>query len=333
MSKNSELHLPAAYEAQMGDAEYSAFDKLIAPSAAYYADEMPEPQAYHGNLMWDARYVLLRNPEDTDPAATLVVPFPFGNGYTPGQHIRMRAIQLFADAPVDIVALPNNDANEEYQSRFADSELLHTGGDAIAALARRGIAIAHSLKRQNIGVVGDSQGASVGASMLASPEAHDLDIQIGASLAEAVDVHRRLPGALWLRFAMSGGNLDQAVSDSGVPALLEGQGVNILEVLQGSVATNNYKLHQSMRGDKLVDRVIRAHEQGHWVEGSTLTYMDKSRLVTKRLAETVGKKLQANGIAPPEIVEDYGHEGMDNVVLRALMARNAITPGLERLSK
>ena len=334
--------LPESYRPAMREGDFEVHEQLARTTLDEFTAGMPESTYFNGDG-WQAKYVDVRGDDEGDSKRALLLPLPFGNGYSPAMHIRVEAMRRMLPEDVRVLVFPNNSAQEHVHTPFNGREI-ESDGDAIRMMARRILTITQGAGIERAATIGYSQGASVGAALLRVNGEHNMvnTGTSGAMLVEPANVFDQTPKQLQKRMMKSGiGPLNRAINDSNIPALSEAQhsrgGVDVVrqlynfatDVRKGAADPVNKELHSSMANDSFLEDLLEAGKRDvldfsslvAFMRGSTLTQGFKADIINKKLARAGTQ----NGI---EVVSGYGHEGGDNVILHALMARKALERSL-----
>ncbi|MFO0920507.1 MAG: hypothetical protein U0451_02435 [Candidatus Saccharimonadales bacterium] len=320
---------------RLNDEQAESFERLQNMTLGQIEEEMPSPRwsfypEYADGL--SIRYVDLRAPDEGSSKKAVLNLFPFGNEYTPAMHIRAKLLQETLPEDTRLLLFPNNTDERFYSfNRLGQNDAIdELGNMVLAACTRLGV--------EEVSVVGYSQGASVGASILRQAYNYDIDTK-AAYLGDPADVVNRTPKELKKAFVAGGlsaiSALNRAINDSGIPALTEAQlsggGIDRVRQLIRFAGLNkvakvheNELLHESMARDSFVDNIVVAV---HDVEGTidrrdvSVVRMGDSLVCTEDLEQDMESKGLTESLT---VVEGYGHEGGDNVLDSAVRASQVI---------
>lgn len=340
-------NLPPVYQEAFTDRDRKVHENLAHTSLNQFMEEMEQAQIHTLNFDKDhrIRFVDIRSDDESNPAEAIVMPLPFGNGYAPAMHIRALAMQGLLNEPKRVLMFPNNDhknawyemPNEHTLAQYITHENNPLTMSTRELLSETIIRAVDRLGVGQVDIVGYSQGATIGATVLARSANH-LDTT-SAMLGEPANVESRTPKQLQKDFQGDGfkalNALNQAINDSAIPALTEAQHsssglITLIRQLStlakfgiSSKLATNKQLHNAMTGEDFVDDLVRAESIGNLPDSRhmLIARMATSLICTPNLDE----RLNESGLSEHlEVIEGYGHEGGDNVILHALMARSAI---------
>ncbi len=315
------------------DHDRGVHDYLASRSLQSVVDTMPEPRIVDGDA-WRSRVIELRAENEADSSKAVALHLPFGNGYSPAMHIRALTLQKLLPQDTRVIVFPNNTRGEEYQTPIR-AHARHRS--PLEVLGYRSLRVLETLGVETLAVSGDSQGAGVAAAALVF--AHDrFVVPCGAaSLRDPADMMNRSPRALGKAFRKTGlGNLNRAINDSGLPALSEAQrsrgGADLVLQSLGMLRFGlrdartpmNKALHKAMAANDFSVYLEAAAFTGAVGSGTHVALFEDSRVSRNKQEEyyLAHRVLGPRG-GQLEIIKGYGHEGGDNVVLSALLARRA----------
>jgi hypothetical protein len=327
MAKAPELFIPHPYDEMMTDHDHALIEAWQDTSVQDIVDDIASQEEVHLEMANGSTigYVDLRHPDEEDETEAIAFMLPFAHSVSPAMYIRAAVMQDMLDNK-RVLIFPNNTVNKTWY----DVDSTHAPAaeavahNAVEAAARAGIGKLH--------VVGGSQGATVGGRMLRYlPRNFDVS-DSGAMLAEAPDVVAgRSSKELGKDFKKGGvKTLNTAINDSGIPVLSEVQKVRggmdsarqlgiFLRYAKDTVLPINKQLREDMTGDFV--RSIAAAEK--LPARTVIVRMAASLICTQEMdsALSLVNNFFGNSV---EVIERYGHEGLDNVVLHALLARKAV---------
>jgi len=317
MHKSHELWLPSGYDSQMTNADRETHEQLAHTSLDDFVAGMPEPSAMVLANGQEVRYVDL--PGEDDPNRAVVVNLPFGNAYTPAMHIRIKTMQRFLDPSPRVLVFPNNTVGDKYyELKGLDLQfpLISLSKKILETTAKAGVG--------QLNIVGDSQGASVGGAML-SEAGDDFDLGAGHSLREPVSKRGKL--ALKIAFMKSGLKLNKAINDSAIPALSEAQYSRggsdnarqlfmFTKVAKDAGLPANVALHRALSIDRFARGIADVEPEAQ--RKINIVRMAASYICGRELDDELERYGFKGSLT---VVDSYGHEGSDNVVLAALLTR------------
>ena len=326
MAQTPELWLPASHEFFMTDADRAIHEEWAALTRQDVLDAMVEPEVVE-LVNGDSLTVIDKRVEGDNSTEAIAKILPFNNGYTPWKDIEVGFQQAVLDTPTRTLIFPMDVGSLDIHDSFGVKEDIAKG--IIEVAVRKGVKKLH--------VSGYSMGAMLGAAMMDDmPEHFDVS-GAGVFLGDAPNVvAARTPDQLATAFQKGGlGNFNKAVNDSGLPVLSRVQrsrgGLDYLPQVLGfarfarsSGKPVNQALRQTMATDQFPVEVARG--RAAWQEATDVrpnplvVRMAKSLICLEgldfRLMNMSGQRV--------EVVDDYGHEGGDNIVLSALLGRQAI---------
>ncbi len=334
MSK-TELFIPhQEFEVgRMSDADMAKHEEFAGITLDQFIDDMPNPRTVitiRNTNSFDLRAVDLRASDEGSSNKAVVLPLPWGNGYSPSMYIRARAVQAFLPEATRLVMFPNNVRGEEYYS-FDD----HKQSDGVELLGHHILTACRVMGIEEVAIAGYSQGASVGASIMKEADRYGVDVKT-AFLGDPPDTVDRTPKELKKAFMGSGlGKLNQAINESGISALSQAQlsrgGLDTPRQLLrfagvglNSRIPENRRLHESMANDRFVGNIVEALDGSFGDEPEkalVVARMALSKVCTVDLKTTM---IDAGLVSRLQSVDYYGHEGGDNVVDFALRFRDAV---------
>ncbi len=319
---------------RLNEVQEESFERLQNMTLGQIEEEMTFPRwSFSPNDLSGLaiRYVDLRAPDESDSKKAVINLFPFGNDYTPAMHIRAKLLQDSLPEDTRLILFPNNTHDERFYSfnRLGQNDAAEELGHMMLKACKR-------LGVEEVAIVGYSQGASVGANVLRSAQNYDIDTR-AAYLGDPADVTDRTPKELKRAFVAGGlsavNALNQAINDSGIPALTEAQlsggGIDRIRQLirfaglsKIAKVRENQLLHESMSEDRFIGNVVSAVESGTIDrQGMSVVRMGDSLVCPPVLEED----MEFEGLGDLlTVVEGYGHEGGDNVLDNAVRASKVI---------
>lgn len=333
--------LPESYRPEMRDGDFEAHGQLARTTLDEFTAGMTELSVFDGGD-WEAKYVDIRGDDEGGSDKAILMPLPFGNGYSPAMHIRVETMRRMLPEDVRVLVFPNNSGSEKTHTPFVEHEV-NRDRNAVHMLARRVLTIAENLGVEHAATVGYSQGASVGAALLRiNGERNMLNTSASsAMLVEPANVFDQTPKQLKKRMMKSGiGPLNRAINDSNIPALSETQhsrgGADAVrqlygfatDVRKGAADPVNQELHVAMAKEHFTADILAAEKRDVLHFGTLVAFMGASTLTAGLDTDGLNQILTDAGLGQSEMVEGYGHEGGDNVILHALMARKALERSL-----
>lgn len=333
MSNSPELFLPEGFA--LTDSDYEVIDDLARKSLSDYREAIPTVESYSDG-QWQTRFLRLRDENEGQSSKAVAVYYPFANGNSPQMLIRAMVQQALMPEDTQLIIFPNNTRSEKYQTPYDLCGAHPTS--SIDQLAKRSLRAIEALGIEELAISGDSQGASVGAAVL-KLSTDVVDIPGGsASLRDSGNMFSRKPGKLTKAFRKTGtGNLNRAINDSGIPALSEAQlsrggTESVLQILRfvkfgliDSRDPNNQVLHRDMARGGFVPTLEEAHD--NIGQGTHVTLYERSLISRDKTEEFMLRRVLGDNGGEFQIIPGYGHEGGDNVVLSALLARRAFIAG------
>lgn len=324
MSTTPELYLPTEQASLMTPRDYRIAMEWAAPETTLESvmDFMGTPSYLDLADGTQQGYVdrNLHLQEDDKEAVALML--PFANGYGPSMDIRASVMQDVLQNR-RVLVFPNNTKDQEW---YAATE------NTAESLAQNAVAVVDSLGIEKLHVVGYSQGATIGALMLKHmPDRFDVS-DSGVMLGEAPNVVKGREAKALSRAFTKGGTkpLNKAINDSGIPALSEAQhargGIDSVRQLAmfaafglGTNKAVNKQLRESMTGDSFVSNILEADQLPARLK---IVRMAGSLICTDELDGAISASPINNSSLT--VVNGYGHEGGDNVILHGLLARQAV---------
>lgn len=323
MSKpQTELYLPGSYAEQLTDRDRMVHEVWQQSSLRTIEDWMPKDGTF--TELADGRTIghVELNPEGLSRDEAVALLFPFGNGYGPSMAIRTGIMRDMLDEPLPVLMYPNNTIGQDWYDLYdeipADVSLAES---IVESAAKNGVKKLH--------VITYSQGATIGGRMLHLME-NNFDIEdTGVMLGDAPNVVMGRTSKQIGKDFKAGGikTLNKAINDSAIPALSEAQhargGLDGIRQLAGfamfglgATSFNNKRLRASMAFDGFATDIVTA-QQGP--NNLLIVRMEDSLICTDELDAALEQTDHE-----VEVVPGYGHEGGDNIVLHALLARKAI---------
>ncbi len=327
MLKTPELLLP--YPSYELETDNEVHQRLAATSLEHYVDEMEgldRVLSLPGDR--DLRVIDLRASNEADSSKAVVLPLPWGNDYSAAMHIRARALQEYLPEDIRLLVVPNNTDKDRYYE-------LHENSAPVKELGHMILAGCEFMEIEEIAIAGYSQGATVGASMLSESGSFDVNVE-AAYLGDPANVVSRTAKQLKKAFVGEGlGELNQAINDSGLPALSEAQHsrggldsvkqiLGLRNVLASSKVKENVMLHEGMTGNDFLMNIHSAINQGFDPKGLIVAKMEKSGICTQQLVVDMVRTGLTKYL---DVIQGYNHGGGDNVIDNALRARYAFQSG------
>lgn len=317
MSKSPQLRLPESHAHLMTDSDYEVHDRWAARSLDDVISDMGVSTTKELSNSLPVSYIDTI-PKEADPTEAVAWLYPFGNGYSPAMDMRTKFAMDLLKKPMRSLQFPNGES-------FFDTEGIKSPGIVMAASV---LEVAASAGVEKLHIVGASQGAMVGGHIL-SQLGFYFDInEAGAFLAEPPNITVRTPSELSTAFRKGGLRaLNRAINNSGVPALSQAQASRGLYDLPrqmiGMTAFGfksgtemNRHLKADMAKNSFVQDMYRFNGRP---ERTVVARMADSLICLASLDDQLAMKGQT-----VEVVDGYGHEGPDNIVLNGLLARKAI---------
>lgn len=346
--------LPEEYKDALSDRDLSVHEELSTTSLSQYIECMDEHEvrtSISAKSSSGIRYIDIRANEENSGDEAIIMPLPFGNGYSPAMYIRALALQSLLDKPKRILMFPNNTRDDEWYYLPPEESSDHLVNwsfqspdkvpydqtkDQLAkaiifASERAGVEKAH--------IIGYSQGATIGAAIM-SLVGGEFEVK-SAMLGDAPNVSLRTLKGLKKDFQGKGSqgikDLNKAINDSAIPALSEAQhsypgAINLAKQMAmfakfglGSMNSINKRLHANMAQPTFTSDLLVADKRS---ESGVSSMPDARRLVVARMMAsnvcTVALDISYPFNRGLKVIEGYGHEGGDNAILHALLAREAI---------
>jgi pimeloyl-ACP methyl ester carboxylesterase len=326
MITTPELWLPEDYNPLYTPLDAEIHEVLATRSLANFLTSKPEMR--HVDLADGTQMGYYDLPaiqeEDAEGSATATVElFSFANGYGPGLHVLTEIKRAFLPRDRRTLVFPNN----AYE--FTDPQKAYP----IPALAGKVVETLVKVGVEDVTYDGYSQGALVAAAAL-NKSRSNLEV-LGAVLGDPPIKADR--SAEQIKKDFMGDNpiasikaLFKAVNDSGIPALTDAQNARwrrLPQWLRGGMAYQkaaksepNYLLHQAMAGDPLTAH-IEAGKDVVPARNLVIVRMAAGLICSSELDERMAEQGLATSV---HLIKEYGHEGGDNAVLRALLLRQAI---------
>lgn len=322
MAEPVALHLPESHAHLMTDQDRALHEEWAAMSAEQM---LAQPAQHHkvdlGHDNFTSYYLeTAKGAERTEAVAVLV---PYTHGYSPFMQMRVRLAQAMLDKPTNFMVFHNGKNAYSFDEKTPIKEAM-AEGVAIAAI-NAGVEKLH--------VLGGSQGAMIGGALLRFlPDNFDIT-DSGVSLHDAPNVVWREAGQLSKDFKKPGiAPLNKAINDSGLPALSKVQhsrgGFDVPGQLLGfgrfwvnSHGKQNARLQEAMTKADFVADVALDPRQPKRLD---IIRNEKSLICTDELTRDIVRILHDTNGEIVDVVSEYGHEGADNIVLHALLARRAI---------
>lgn len=340
-------NLPANYQELFTDRDAQVHEDLARTSLEQFTQQMEMAPVRTINFDKDHKISLvdIRSDKESNSAEAIIIPLPFGNGYSPAMYIRALTIQSLLNQPKRILMFPNNDTKNAWHKMPSEETLAQQITEENNPLSfSTGQMLAETIiratDRMGVGqadIAGYSQGATLGADLLVRATNY-LDIT-SAMLGDPANIQPRSAKQLQKDFQGNGfealNALNQAINDSAIPALTEAQysGPGFIARAKqlgaltrfgiSSKSSINKELHLNMTAGDFVDNISIAERRDNLPDPRhiLIARMATSLVCTPQL----DSRLEQSGLSEYlEVIEGYGHEGGDNVILHALMARKAI---------
>lgn len=301
-------------------------ERLQSMSFDQYCATMPDLRGFDADTT--LKYIDMQ-PQDADPSAAIVVPFPFATGLDPHLAARMEMIQAAAPAPTRLIAFPNTNATQPTIS-VDKSELRRIANGDFTPYSDRVFRTLEHLGITSMHLVGYSQGAAIGGHML-SRMPHAFDVK-ASGIFEPPNLSEQSLGRLTRSFLATGmGAVHQAIEMSQVPWLGESikpgnlvQNVTgLLSYARVAITGANGAIARGMAHHSLVPDMFEAVSQGTPLtlaraEHSTVTPADPFNKLVTELADHFPDRVDALEVT------GVGHEMGDNIVLHGVLAAIAL---------
>lgn len=327
-----EPNLPESHKGLFYQEDLVTHERLAATSLSEFTEQMHAANniSVEFNQNHSIRFIDIRSDDEASSSEAIVMPLPFGNGFTPAMFIRAIALQSLLDEPKRILLFPNNSLGTTWYepANEAGSMKERLARDIIRATSKTGI--------ERASIVGYSQGATIGASILAQSRS-ELEID-AAMLGDPANVENRTSKKLQKDFQGDGFSalkaLNKAINDSAIPDLTEAQSsgdgafIRTRQLLAmgkfglGAKSSVNRQLHEDMTKDDFISDLVHAETNELSIKNHLVVVRMRDSLVC---TEQLDNSMIALDKSKLEVVDGYGHEGGDNIILHALLARLAIS--------
>lgn len=330
MSKAPELWLTQQYAHLMTAADYELHDELAVMSLSEMMDDVTDRLATGTFQLGDEGYLRLHEMRAADEATSkqaALLFLPYGNGFSPGMRVRSAVYQRFFPEGMRLLVVGNNTLGETAYD-------LPQEGNAAQQLARKTMHAVARLGIEKVHVIGESQGAMVGAFLL--DVARD-ELEVASfSLKDAPNTVERTEKQLLKDFQGDGLDalraLNIAISHAGLPALVRAQrsgggldavpqAIGMARFGLGSLRATNKRMHAAMTERSFVDALRSANAAEFGAHGQVVRY-GESLVCTDEIYTDLGAAGLRDLLTE---VRYYGHEGTDQVILNALLNRRAMT--------
>lgn len=317
-----------AYQMSLDEKLREAHERLANVSLDKFKSDIPLQNDPYDKS--EASYVDLRHSDDPGDKHAVVLPLPFANGWAPHMALRAKLLQDSMDVPHRIVVFPNNViGSKSYELSKPDLEAVSSG--QFDPIAEKQLSTLQKLGIESVQYIGYSQGATIGAAALKLAALQDR-FELGSSgLFEPPNMIARNKKQLQKAF-MSGGlnSLNRAVNDSGIPALTEAQRsagrINSFKQLGGMLifaAGSQLPVNKAIHEGFTYDRFMRNIGQ---IPSNVVISLAGARDSAITPIEEIERLSKLDDlILRSKVVEGYGHEMGDNIVVHTLLAKTALS--------
>jgi hypothetical protein len=268
-----------------------------------------------------ASFVDLRHRDEPDSKHAIIMPLPYANGWGPHVAYRAKLLQDSLEVPQRVIVFPNNTAfNTAYT--FAKNEELEVSSGRFDAIAHKQFKTLDALGVESFHYIGYSQGASVGAVALKLASKSGYFEAKASGLFEAPNMIARTKKELSKAFTAGGVKpLNRAVNDSGIPGLSEAQ------YSRGGLDAPKQLGKFAVFGLGTLRAANKAIKNGFTYN----RFFKEVDMIDTSVPVLTGAALETK-IADPELVAErggiivngYGHEMGDNIVVHAIIGKLAL---------
>lgn len=322
-------HIPESltpyYDNQAQEAHY----RMAHKSLEMLLGDMPEVKV--GEIVGGKRLLYAEMPaiEDGDNNEALVLSLPYGQSWKPHMYLRARYLQEGAAPHMRLIVLPNNSARHKaYELSEKNLERVERGD--ITPIAEQQARLLKSLSAGRLALTGYSFGG-MNVGVLARVLKDDAEL-LTLGIFEPTNVMIREPKELTKAFTKTGLQaLRRAVEDAQIPALSKAMSWSNLglDVIKFGIGTfideENSVLKQAMPRNSLQSDlipVLKAQPN----TGVLLAAGEKS-LVTppEQLYFHYDRIVEQHDNTDMLVVESYGHEMGDNIIVHGLLGKAALS--------
>jgi pimeloyl-ACP methyl ester carboxylesterase len=329
--------IPEVLTTEWDDKIAEAHGRLATMSLDTFLEQMPH--AWRLPEDGTVSFVNMSPEEDHDPHSAIVVPFPFGAGWSPHMAMRMQMVQESLPEPRRLVVLPNNSL-EKRAYNFSTAERAKIGGSGdFSPLVERQMRTLGKLGIEHVQILGYSQGAAVGATTL-RVMAKNGDFALGASgLMDPPNATKRSRYELMHDFVGDGIKpFCAAVNGAAIPMLTEVQRSRVCAsnlarqawrsgaytAMNAHLLPQNRALKDGFRHAQFIPDVEAALREAPELRLHVIR-AGNSRIMPSEAVEDLEKLGNYDGRLTTLTVDGFGHEMAANLVVHTLLARMALT--------